>query len=328
MALIPENEAHKLQIVAGTLGRNRGHQFEKDLASAISSTVWEENDFNRFTKSHRVIGNPAVETIKYIANDLGITEVKELRAWWLGGLATSGLGDALNMTNSERIKRSKTDVLININNQFVKGISVKTCSKKTPTNDQLYFTTASAFSRLLRSNNIPFSNDAENAMKMFCGDNGYRPIDMIDISKRLSDPERWFFEELPQKGRSDIIGTLKNYQKQVSRVLLQLAYPEDPHPPDYILHLTVKPNHVDLSDLALFTVDELIEFSCRYAGFLTKKYKIHKGRFKHDTLPHYAPRFGFIQFQRGGQKQHPTQLQFNLQAGYFNKLVYPEDVLL
>lgn len=205
--------------------------------------------------------------------------------------------------------------------EFVKGISVKTCSKKTPTNDQLYFTTASAFANLLRNNNIPFSDNAELALKMFCGDNGYRPIDQIDVSSRHSDPERWFFEELAETGRDDIISTLSNHQFEVSRVLLQLAYPVDPHPPEYLMHVTVKPDDVDTTDLALFTMDELIGFSCRYARFFVKEYRIRKGRFKGDPSPHQAPRFGYIQFQRGGQKQHPTQLQFNLQAGYFNHLV-------
>lgn len=35
---------------------------------------------------------------------------------------------------------------------------------------------------------------------------------------------------------------------------------------------------------------------------------------------HKAPKFGVVQMQRGGQKQHPTQLQFNLKAGYFYAL--------
>tara|TARA_R100000808_G_scaffold23266_1_gene51440 strand:- start:49 stop:249 length:201 start_codon:yes stop_codon:yes gene_type:complete len=39
----------------------------------------------------------------------------------------------------------------------------------------------------------------------------------------------------------------------------------------------------------------------------------------HPDFFHEAPRFGIIQMQRGGQKQHPTQLQFNLEAGYFYK---------
>jgi hypothetical protein len=73
-------------------------------------------------------------------------------------------------------------------------------------------------------------------------------------------------------------------------------------------------------EVAVFTIDELIRYSRSYAGFINKPYFIRKGRFKNDPHQHLAPRFGFIQMQRGGQKQHPTQLQFNLQAGYFYNL--------
>jgi len=323
MALIPENERHRMQIAAGKLGRDRGHQFEKDLAAAIAATDWEGSDFNGHVNQHRVIGHPALEIVKYVATDLGLKTVDHVDAWWLGGLATSGLGDILHSPEGDMISRSKTDVLLSIHSngkEYVKGISVKTCGKKTPTNDQLYFTTAVAFSELLRRNGIEWSEAAEMALRMFCGDKGFRPCDMNDVSDRLADPERWFFEELPNDGRQDIEKTLSNKQGDVSRVLLQLAYSDDPHPPEYVLHLTVKPESIDSADLALFSVDELIQFSNRHAGFFTKGYVIRKGRFKHDPAQHLAPRFGFVQFQRGGQKQHPTQLQFNLKAGYFNHL--------
>jgi hypothetical protein len=323
MALIPENERHRLQIAAGAIGRTRGHEFERELAQAISRGEWGNLEFRAHRNTHRIVGNPAVEVIKYIAGDLKLKHIDHVDAWWLGGLATSGLGDLLRMPNGAPIKRSKADVLVSLHSdrkQYVKGISVKTCSKKTPTNDQLYFTTASAFSELLRRNGILFSANAEKALKMFCGDMSFRPGDLIDVRQRRSDPDRWFFEELPKKGRDDIARTLTKYQAEVTRILLQLAYPEDPHPPEYVLHVTVKPEHIDKADLAIFTVDELIDLSSRYAGFETKGYIIRKGRFKGDNATHLAPRFGYIQFQRGGQKQHPTQLQFNLQAGYFDHL--------
>ena len=323
MALTPESERHRLQIKAGTIGRKSGHEFERKLAQAISRRKWDNLDLRAHRNAHRVIGNPAVELIKYIAQDLNLAHIDHVDAWWLGPLATSGLGDLLHMPNGAPITRSKTDVLVRLHSngkQYVKGTSVKTCSKKTPTNDQLYFTTASAFAELLRRNGVPFSTDAENALKMFCGDAGYRPRDLIDVAKRRSDPDRFFFEELPENGRHDIELALSKYQPEVTRILLQLAYPDDPHPPDYILHLTVKPKPGERADLAIFTVDELIDLSSRYAGFMTKDYVIRKGRFKGDPATHSAPRFGYVQFQRGGQKQHPTQLQFNLQAGYFNHL--------
>ena len=323
MAQIPENERHKMQIAAGKLGRDRGHLFEKDLASSISAADWEGSDFDGHVNNHRVIGHPALEIVKYVATDLGLKNVDHVEAWWLGGLATSGLGDVLHTPEGEKISRSKTDVLLSISaagKEFVKGVSVKTCSKQTPTNDQLYFTTAVAFSELLSRNGIEWSDAAETALRMFCGDREFRPCGMIDVSNRLADPERWFFEELPKNGRQDIESTLSQRQSDVTRVLLQLAYSDDPHPPEYILHLAVKPESIDAADLALFTVDELIQFSNGPSGFFTKGYVIRKGRFKHDPAQHLAPRFGFVRFQRGGQKQHPTQLQFNLKAGYFNHL--------
>jgi len=323
LALIPRDERHRLQIAAGTLGRNRGHEFEKSLASAITATKWDTIDLRPRPHSHMVIGNPAIEIIRYIARHLSIKKIDKVEAWWLGGLATSGLGDLIRAANGEPVKRSKTDVLISISsgsNKFVCGVSVKTCSKKTPTNDQLYFTTASAFCNLLRRYEIPVSEKAEEALKMFCGDPGFRPKDMIDIGGRLSDPDRWFFEELDPSRRKELEKVFSRHQRRIAEILLKLAYPEDPHPPEYLMHLTTKPDNVDICRLAIFSIDELVGLSLRCSGFSLREYKIRKGRFKNDPNIHLAPRFGFIQFQRGGQKQHPTQLQFNLQAGYFDKL--------
>ena len=71
----------------------------------------------------------------------------------------------------------------------------------------------------------------------------------------------------------------------------------------------------------MYTIDELILRSARYQGFTTRAYSVHKGSHKDPPgVKHLAPRFGIVQMQRGGQKQHPEQLQFNLEAGYFYKL--------
>ena len=53
-----------------------------------------------------------------------------------------------------------------------------------------------------------------------------------------------------------------------------------------------------------------IQKSKNYGSFSTRKYS-SRGKL------HLAPRFGIFQMQRAGSKQHPTQLQFNLKAGYF-----------
>lgn len=158
---------------------------------------------------------------------------------------------------------------------------------------------------------------------MFCGDSGFRPVDMkssSDLSERKSDPERWFWEELPIESLNEWRDLFRNYQKQITGVLLKYAYKNDPFPPEFLLHQTVKFEDINQCNLALFPIDTLIDFSCQYSGFTTKSYSIKKGRFKNDPHVHKAPRFGYIQFQRGGQKQHPTQLQFNLQTAYFDKL--------
>ena len=68
----------------------------------------------------------------------------------------------------------------------------------------------------------------------------------------------------------------------------------------------------------IFSLDEFIQLSHNYGPFTFRKYKVNKGRYKEPkSVEHLAPRFGIVQMQRGGQKQHPTQLQFNLKAGYF-----------
>lgn len=324
MALDPRDARHAAQIEAGTKGRKRGHEFEEGLAAAIGQTCLPLETSQRPTGSHLVVGKPAVELLNFILLHEKLPGVTGFDAAWLGGLATSGKGDLLYDENGDVVCRSKSDVLLTIHHSRGPrriGVSVKTCNKRTPTNDQLYFTTAVAFCNLLRSHAIPISQDAEVALRMFCGDTGYRPVDSPGATKgRLSDPERWFWEELPKVGRTEWETLLGQRQRDVSLILLQQAYPDDPFPPEYVLHQRVAFSDADRVPLALFTMDQLISQSIAHGGFSTKEYPVRKGRFKDDPAKHLAPRFGFIQFQRGGQKQHPTQLQFNLCAGYFNKL--------
>ena len=322
MALKPKDARHKKQIEAGTEWRKHGHTFEQGLAAHINALDLACLDLAG-CNSHIVKGAPARELITYICRDRSILKPKSIRAWWLGGLATSGLGDILHTKEGIRIERSKSDVLIEIEGggqKAVVGVSTKTCNKDTPTNDQLFFTTASAFCALLRARGVQVSQAAEEGLRMFCGDSGYTPTDLGKSAGRKSDPDRWFFEELPTKSRSELIDLFSKNQDQITRILLQLAYNGDPHPPEYVLHVTVRPSGPDQVRLALFSAEELVALSRKAGGFSLREYRIRKGRFKDDPNVHLAPRFGFVQFQRGGQKQHPTQLQFNLQAGYFDKL--------
>lgn len=328
MALIPQNRKHHKQIIAGTIGRNKGHAFEKEISETINALSLERICKLPLIAVDDVVfnGNPAILLLSYIFSDQAIDckKLSGLSAFWLGGLATSGKGDVLKLTNGENIKSSKSDILLRLKYIDGKtkdiGVSVKTCNNKTPTNDQLFFTTASAFCKLLRENNIEVSDIAERAMKMFCGDNGFRPIDMVDVSKRKSDPDRWFWEELPIKEKNELEKMFSEKQNNISEVLLKKAYPNDPFPPDYVFHQTRKFENIDQVEAAIFSISRLLKLSKKYLGFDLRPYTVKKGRFRGDPNIHMAPRFGIIQMQRGGQKQHPTQLQFNLKAGYFYHL--------
>lgn len=121
----------------------------------------------------------------------------------MGGLATSGLGDEIFDDLGKAVKKSKSDILVEVlhaGGVQRLGISVKTCNKNTPTNDQLYFTTASAFSALLRTNGIEVSKEAEIALKMFCGDSDIDPLMVIVLIK---------IESL-----IPVDGFMKNFQKK------------------------------------------------------------------------------------------------------------------
>lgn len=330
MSLIAKDERHQAQINAGTLGRNKGHKFENLLSCAINNYSFEEIVPQR-NVFHLSCGNPAHLLLQYIANDINETIVSA-KAWWLGALATSGVGDKLLDENGNPITKSKSDILIELvlksNVKKLVGISVKTCDKKTPTNDQMYFTTARAFCNLLETNGIHVSDEAIKGLSQFCGDIGYRPKDILDeslLKLRISDPNRFYWEELSLTAQNDWKTIITNHQDAITRLLFQKAYRNDPYAPDYLIHQTVKYENFDCCKVALFSMDEVISYSKQYSGYVLSTYKIKKGTYKHDNAIHSAPRFGYIQFQRGGQKQHPTQLQFNLKAGYFNHLPIAAD---
>lgn len=331
MALTPTDDKHKMQIEAGTVGRKRGHKFEATLSKAIN--IMPDKHFVPQPRTddtqHLFTGNPAQKLLQYIADDTG-KEILDAHASWLGGLATSGLGDAVLDENGKPITKSKSDVLIQLTTVAgteIIGISVKTCSKKTPTNDQMYFTTARAFCTLLRSNEISVSMEAERGLSMFCGDEGFRPLEILSpkqlhdrITNQNRDPNRFYWEELTEQAKKDWKTIFTNYQDKITLLLFQKAYKDDPFPPTYLLHQTVRYNNFDNCEIALFSMKEIVMLSRKHNEFELSEYRIRKGRYKNDTSLHSAPRFGFIQFQRGGQKQHPTQLQFNLKAGYFRHI--------
>lgn len=325
MALNATSPEHQMQIIAGTEGRKKGHKFEKTLTEHIN-----ELDNKLFypvegNTLHVFCGSPAEILLQYIANDRNVN-VYDVKAWWLGGLATSGVGDALQDEEGNPITKCKSDVLLQITSSKgleTIGVSVKNCNKKTPTNDQMYFTTAKAFCYLLRTNGISVSSMGEQGMSMFCGDIGFRPLDIMtaqQLNCRNSDPNRFYWEELPCEAQQEWKEIFTVWQDYITMLLFQKAYKDDPYPPDYLLHQTVRYSDFEQCDIAVFSMEEIVAISKAYSGFELSPYVIRKGTYKNDNKIHYAPRFGFIQFQRGGQRQHPTQLQFNLKAGYFRKI--------
>lgn len=324
MALKARNEQHQQQINAGTLGRRKGHKFEEILTQEINLLQFTDIIPSK-NETHLYRGNPAWQLLQYIANNKQI-HISDAKAWWLGGLATSGNGDNLHDEYHKPITKCKSDIVIEISTNYGKqriGTSVKTCANKTPTNDQMFFTTARAFCALLENNGIHVPIEAVDGLAQFCGDMGFRPLDNMteeQLVTRISDPNRYYWEELSLKAKECWEDIFAKHQDDITRLLFQKAYKNDAYPPDYLLHQTVSYEKFNDCPTAIFSIDEIVALSRLHCGFVLSEYIIRKGTYKADFTTHYAPRFGFIQFQRGGQKQHPTQLQFNLKAGYFNRL--------
>lgn len=323
MALEPTDSDHEAQIEAGIEGRKKGHDFEKALTEDINRIIASEEYFND-NVSHLTEGRPSEELLKYIIADKEIINLEDVEAIWLGGLATMNDSIELDSIDTDSFRGSKSDVVVRLTHSggtIETGISVKTCHNSTPTNDQLYCTTAQAFCDLLRDNGISVSQSAENALRMFCGEEGYRPKDDPDaVEGRKADDRRWFWEELPDDARNELESLLDNRQKDVTTTLFQDAYENDPYPPEYVFHQRVGCDDINKCKIALFNIEELAHYSEQFNGFYTYNYGVHKGTFKDDPNTHQAPRFGFIQFQRLGNTQNPTQLQFNLKAGYFDEV--------
>ena len=308
---------------AGALGRRQGHNFEIELAEAINKLKTPFSaDTNAIPQGHYVFkGDPAELLIKKILNYYKSSSFKSIIAHPTGRLATAEEGEKVIIIDGQRITKAKSDIILEaIDEKETKriiGISVKQCNKPNPTNDQVFFTTASAFCNLLKEKGLEVSEKAWLAMKQFCGDAGFTPRDNGDTSNRKSNPERYFWEEVNKDGRDELEKLFKEKQDEITRLLLQKGYSDDPFPPDFIIHKTRKAKD-GITEVALFSMDEIIKLSHDYASFNCVKYRVKKGRYKEPKeIEHHAPRFGVIQMQRCGNKQNATQLQFNLKAGYF-----------
>lgn len=321
MAIKAKDEKHAAQIEAGVTGRKRGHDFEKLIANRINLLQPPFKPLN--ISGHLFERPPEISLLSYICHKLSLEPPIEIKAFSTGGHATGEGGDDFLLDGGMILKRAKSDLILQIKSAnvlaAVYGVSVKTCSKSSPTNDQLYCSTAEAFCNLLASIEIKVSDTARKALKMFCGDIGFRPMDSPLVSSRLNS-ERWFWEELPIEAQQEWASVLTRHQSKITHLLLSKGYKNDPYPPSFVLHQTCKYESWDKVEVALFTIEELVELSCKAGGFSTTSYTVKKGRFKDPSTTHQAPRFGFVQFQRLGNTQNATQLQFNLQAGYFYKL--------
>lgn len=325
MAQTPIDEIHALQIQAGTLGRKAGHKFEDAITRKINEFQFPFR-VSKCEDGHVFTGDPATLLLNYIGQKERIKNIASAVAISTGALATSEEGKKWLSVNGAAVSRCKSDLVVTLcaedGRSLTVGISIKQCNNKTPTNAQLYFTTARGFSSLLQSNGILVSEDAICALRQFCGDQGFRPSDNPTFNRgRLVDPRRYFWEEINANGRAEWEEIFLTHQDDVSKLLFQKAYLNDPFIPEYLLHKTKASSSSDQTEVAIYTIDEIIAHSRNYQGFTTKPYSVKKGSYKDPSgITHQAPRFGVIQMQRGGQAVHPEQLQFNLEAGYFYKI--------
>jgi hypothetical protein len=325
MALTPLDEAHALQIQAGTIGRTTGHTFETQITQEINAHAMPMT-VRPQAVGHVHRGSPSEILLNYICSREHIGVLSSVVAISTGALATSEEGKRWLSINGVAVARCKSDLVITLTDNHGRtltvGVSTKQCNNKTPTNAQLYFTTARGFSKLLTDNGLTVSNAAVEALRQFCGDPNFRPLDSpTAMVGRRTDPRRYFWEEISSVGRVEWERTLSAHQNDITRLLLQKAYIDDPFTPDYLLHKTKKADSWTTTEVAVYKMDELIALSRAYQGFELRPYSVRKGSYKDPAgVSHSAPRFGIVQMQRGGQAQHPDQLQFNLEASYFYKI--------
>jgi hypothetical protein len=321
MALEALDARHAAQIEAGTRGRRSGHSFEALVAESVNALKMPF-ERGRKVKGCLTRGNLGEALLNLVLYDLKMSRAGRAGAISAGALATAEAGKPKEVIiNGVRVKRCKSDVILILEaggKSLAKGVSIKQCSNPKPTNAQVYLSTARAFCELLRRNGMQVSDRAVEAMRMFCGDAGFRPLDNPSSLKgRRSDPRRWFWEELPPPARAELEQMFSDHQNLITRLLLQKAYSDDPFAPDYIIHQTCAIKGGE-PEFAILTINDFIKLSEKYAGFELSPYSVKKGSYVDPPgVMHLAPRFGVIQFQKFGPKQNATQLQFNLKAGYF-----------
>ncbi|MCI8307550.1 MAG: hypothetical protein HFH14_05815 [Lachnospiraceae bacterium] len=329
MSQKPVDEKHFFQIQAGAEGRLNGHRFEEIVTNELNHIDFMCDDMVvECTGPNMYYGNPAKALIRHISQDKG-KGIEKYKAYWLGGIATSGKGAAILNEAGAKITGSKSDILLEVDyddgTKETVGVSVKSCSN----NAQMALTTASAFCEMLRENDIFVSSEAETGLKMFCGEEGYRPKDGYipqDITNipfdRKARPERWYWEELSDSVKQEWDNIFSVNQIKITMMLLQCArnYKTDCYKPEYIIHECVRHIDIDECTVAVMSVEELAIYSKMFDSFGVKKQQIRKGSYKGIDLEyHQYPYFGFVQFQPIGNRQNFSELQFNLKSKYYNK---------
>ena len=314
----------KEQIMAGLKGRMKGHSFESKIVERLNSIVSFAYEGTVADSQTIFYGEPEKILLNKMMQAFQWHKVISLKAYATGRLATAEEGEKCLNIDGHPIKGSKSDLIVDMQNDSgerkITGVSVKQCSNRTPTNAQVFFTTASAFYNLLKERGLIDEPRALVALKQFCGDEGFRPSDAGGCEGRISTPERFFWEETDPVGRAALEKMFAVHQDEVTALLLKKGYVDDPFPPSFIMHKT-RSVMEGPDEIAMYSMEQFIKLSHQYASFHLSPYRVTKGRYKEPVgILHDAPRFGVIQMQRGGQKQHPTQLQFNLKAGYFYDL--------
>ncbi len=137
MALKPVDEAHALQIQAGTFGRNAGHSFEDRIALEINGFRYPMEAID-FGQGHIFRGDPAALCLGYMAIREGIKNISGASAISTGALATSEEGKRWLSINGVKVSRCKSDIVVTLRGlkgeRRTIGVSTKQCNNATPTN--------------------------------------------------------------------------------------------------------------------------------------------------------------------------------------------------
>ncbi len=106
MPLEPIDEAHALQIQAGTIGRKAGHGFEFSLTQEINSLRYPFV-IDLPSDEHVFTGDPAALLLGYIAARLKMKAITRATAISTGALATSEDGKKWLSINGTDVSRCK-----------------------------------------------------------------------------------------------------------------------------------------------------------------------------------------------------------------------------